>query len=344
MNHGVWVLGEERDGAIHPVSYEMLAWGRSLADSLGERLTCVILGAQARNGAEELVRRGADTVRVVTHPELAVFRVDPFSRIISRLIREHKPEILLASGTTMGRTLMPVLAAKLHLGLTADCTGLEVDAGDGLLVQTRPAIGGNVMAMIKTPRQRPQMATVRPRSRRPLPRDVDRVGEVVEEPVDSSELGSRVQRIRFDPDTTSEVPIQDAEVVVAGGRGMRGPHGFRHILALAQCLGGAVGASRVAVDQGWIPYSHQVGLSGKSVTPKLYVALGISGSANHLAGMSSSEVIVAVNKDPEASIFKVADLGIVGDLSEVVPALLARLGCSETPAVVGQGGEDGPQG
>jgi electron transfer flavoprotein alpha subunit len=339
MHHGVWVLGEERGGVIHPVSYEMLAWGRDLADALGEELTCLIMGAQARNGAQELVYHGADTVRVVADPGLAVFRVDPFARIAARLIEEQRPAILLASATTMGRTLMPVLAARLHLGLTADCTGLEIDPSDRSLVQIRPAIGGNVMAMIKTPERRPQMATVRPRSRHPSHRDAMHKGEIVEELVIPGELESRVRRLSFDPDTTSEMPIQEAEVVVAGGRGMKDARGYRLVISLARCLRGAVGASRVAVDQGWIPYSHQVGLSGKSVAPKLYIALGISGSANHLAGMSSSEVVVVVNKDPEATIFKVANLGIVGDVAEIVPALLARLECSDTTMAAKEGRE-----
>jgi len=325
MDHGVWVLGEERNGAVHPVSYEMLAWGRGLADALGERLTCVLLCAEAGREARELVYRGADAVRVASHPELAAFTLEPFARIVSRLVQEHRPEILLASATTMGRTLMPVLAAKLHTGLTADCTGLEIDASERLLIQTRPAIGGNVMAMIKTPERRPQMATVRPRSKRPLPRDPSSAGEIIEESIRPGELESRTTRLRFEPDVTSDVPIQEANVLVAGGRGMKDARSFQKLFDLARFLGGAVGASRAAVDQGWIPYSHQVGLSGKSVTPKLYLALGISGSANHLAGMSASEVVVAINKDPEASIFRLADLGIVGDLTEVLPALLARL-------------------
>jgi electron transfer flavoprotein alpha subunit len=220
---------------------------------------------------------------------------------------------------------MPVLAAKLRTGLTADCTGLEIDTGERLLIQTRPAIGGNVMAMIKTPERRPQMATVRPRSRRPLPDDRFRSGTVIQEAIEPGELESRIHCLRFEPDPTSDLPIQEAEVVVAGGRGMKGAKGFGTLFNLARCLGGAVGASRAAVDQGWVPYSHQVGLSGKSVTPKVYLAMGISGSANHLAGMSGSEVIVAVNRDPEADMLRLADLAIVGDVGEVLPALVERL-------------------
>ena len=330
MYKGVWVLGEERDGLIHPVSYELLAWGRNLADELHVELACVILGKHVRDQAQELILRGADRVYTVNHDKLGVFRVDPYARIVAALIEKHRPEIVLASATTMGRTLMPVLAAKIHTGLTADCTELDVEPSTRLLLQTRPAIGGNVMATIKTPEHRPQMATVRPKSKKPLPRDPSRKGEIVEEHFGEEYLYSRVKQLSFEPDVTSEAPIQDADVVVAGGKGLKDGKNFDLVFKLTKALGGAVGASRIAVDQGWIPYSHQVGLSGKSVTPRLYVALGISGSAAHLAGMSSAEVIVAINKDPGANIFKVADFGIVGDLFEIVPALLERLKqCSE---------------
>lgn len=325
MRKGIWVLGEERDGSIHTVSYELLAWGRGLADALGEALTCVILGAAVSEQASSLIAHGADRVIVVSHPRLGTFLPDPYVRVLTRLVKEYEPEVLLASATTMGRTVMPILAARLHAGLTADCTGLEMDLEERLLLQSRPAIGGNVMATIKTPSHRPQMATVRPRSRRPLPRDDTRLGEVIEEEVTELDLESRVKRLRFEPDPTSEGPIQDAEVVIAGGKGFKNAKGFMQAFEIAARLGGAVGASRVAVDQGWVSYAHQVGLSGKSVTPKLYMALGISGSANHLAGMSSSEKVVAVNKDPEANIFRVADFGIVGELEDVVPVLLERL-------------------
>ena len=338
MYKGVWVLGEERNGVIHPVSYELLAWGRNLADKLGVDLACVILGEHVRDQAQELVFRGADRVYFVNHAKLGVFRVDPYARIVAALIEKYRPEILLASATTMGRTLMPVLAAKIHTGLTADCTGLDVETSARLLLQTRPAIGGNVMATIKTPEHRPQMATVRPKSKKPLPRDPSRKGEIIEEHFGEEYLPSRVKRLSFEPDATSETPIQDADVVVAGGKGLKDGKNFDLVFELAKAFGGAVGASRTAVDQGWIPYSHQVGLSGKSVTPRLYVALGISGSAAHLAGMSSAEVIVAVNKDPGANIFKVADFGIVGDLFEIVPALLERLNeCSEKTSGSGGG-------
>jgi len=325
MYKGVWVLGEERDGVIHPVSYELLAWGRTLADKLDVDLACVILGEHVREQAQELIFREADKVYVVNHAALGLFRVDSYAQIVAALIEKYRPEILLASATTMGRTLMPVLAVKIHTGLTADCTELDVEPSERLLLQTRPAIGGNVMATIKTPKHRPQMATVRPKSRKPLPRDPARKGEIVTELFGEEYLRSRVKRLSFKPDATCERPIQDADVVVAGGKGLKDGKNFGLVFELAKALDGAVGASRTAVDHGWIPYSHQVGLSGKSVTPRLYVALGISGSAAHLAGMASAEVIVAINNDPGAEIFKVADFGIVGDLFEIVPALLERL-------------------
>lgn len=322
---GVWVLGEERGGAVHPVSYELLAWGRDLADRLCEPLTCVILGERVHETAGGLIDYGADRVIVAADPALGVFLPDPYARILTALIRSSQPSILLAAATTMGRTLMPILAAALHTGLTADCTGLDVDPAEGLLLQSRPAIGGNVMATIKTPHHRPQMATVRPKSRRPLPRDPGRSGDVIEQTVTAEDLVSRIDRLGFDRDPTAEAPIQDADVIIAGGKGFQNAKRFSEVFRIAELLDAAVGASRMAVDQGWVSYAHQVGLSGQSVTPKLYLALGISGSANHLAGMSSSERIVAVNKDPEANILKVADFGIVGDLTEIVPAFLTRL-------------------
>jgi len=325
LSGSTWILGEERDGTIHPVSYELLAWGRGLADALGKPLVCVILGADVLKQAPELVSYGADCVLAAENPALGTFRLDPYARVLGRWVKQHEPDILLAAATTMGRTLMPILAARLGTGLTADCTGLDIDPDDRLLVQTRPAIGGNVMALIKTPRHRPQMATVRPKSKRPLLRNPDRKGDIVECQVNPTDLNSRVARIGFEPDLTAEAPIQDADVVVAGGNGLRTPKRFAAVFDTATALGGAVGASRVAVDRGWTTYAHQVGLSGKSVTPRLYIALGISGSPNHLAGMASSERIVAINKDPEAAIFKVADFGIIGDLSEIMPHLLGRL-------------------
>jgi len=322
---GVWVLGEQRDGQIHPVSFELLAWGRALADDLGVPLECLIGGHGVVQGANQLIAHGADRVRCLDHRRLGTFRVDSYAQPIEYLIRKHTPEILLAAATTMGRTLMPVLAANLRTGLTADCTELTIDPAERLLLQTRPAIGGNVLATIKTPQHRPQMATVRPKSRRPMPSDESRTGDIVTEFVDERLLDSRVSRLGFTEDLTKGSSIQDAEIVIAGGRGLRTPKRFGELFTIAERLDAVVGASRCAVDQGWVPYAHQVGLSGKSVSPTLYIALGISGSPNHLAGMSSADRIIAVNNDPDAPIFQVANVGIVADLAEFLPAWLERL-------------------
>ena len=319
---GVWTLGEQREGEIHPVSYELLAWGRDLADKLDVELSAVILGHGLRGKVQELIYRGADRVYLVDYPELENFSVDPYSRILVSLVKEYKPEVFIASATTMGRTIMPVLAAKLSIGLTADCTELDIEPEKRLLLQTRPAIGGNVMATIKTPNHKPAMSTVRPKSKRPLPRDTSRKGELILKEFDGDFLRSRVKRVGFIRDETSESPIQDADIVISGGKGLKDSRNFQLLFELAQILGGSVGASRMA---GWIPYSHQIGLSGKTVSPKLYMAVGISGAVQHLAGMSSSEVIVAINKDPDANIFKVVDFGIVGDLFEVLPVLIEKL-------------------
>ena len=322
---GVWVLGEQRNGRIHPVSYELLAWGRSLADQIGVPLECIIAGHGITEDANQLIAHGADRVRCFDHRQLEVFRVDPYVRLMERLIRDCEPEILLAAATTMGRTLMPVLAANLHTGLTADCTELAIDPNERLLLQTRPAIGGNVMATIKTLSHRPQMATVRPKSRRPMPPDESRTGEIVAEHIDESLLGSRVSRLGFVEDLTMGSSIQDTDLVIAGGRGLKTAKRFAGLFEIAERLGGVVGASRCVVDQGWAPYAHQIGLSGKSVSPSTYIALGISGSPNHLAGMASAELIIAVNNDPDAPIFQAADVGIVADLADFLPAWLERL-------------------
>ncbi|MBU4055371.1 MAG: electron transfer flavoprotein subunit alpha/FixB family protein [Proteobacteria bacterium] len=322
---GVWVLGEVRDGEIHAVSYELLAWGRELADKLKVDLTVLVLGHHIRDKARELIYGGADRVMVVDHSALAYFTVDPFAAILTALIHEETPEILIASATTMGRTLMPVLAVKVTAGLTADCTELDIDMQERLLIQTRPAVGGNIMATIKTPDFKPQMATVRPKSKRPLEQDKNRQGEMIVKEFDDKFYPSRVKRLDFIREETIGVPIQDAETIVAFGKGLKDGKNLALINELATLLHGSVGASRSAIDAGWISYSHQVGLSGKTVSPRLYMACGISGAVQHLAGMSSAETIVAINSDPDAEIFSVADYGIVGDLFEILPVLIEKI-------------------
>jgi electron transfer flavoprotein alpha subunit len=241
------------------------------------------------------------------------------------MVEEYKPEILIASATSMGRTIMPVMAVKLDAGLTADCTGLDIDLEERLLIQTRPAVGGNIMATIKTPVLRPQMSTVRPKSKRPLPVDHSRKGEILVKEFSGEFLTSRVKRLAFIREEAIGAPIQDAEYIVAFGKGLKDSKHVELMKELAQVFNGSLGASRNATDLGWISYSHQVGLSGKTVSPRLYIAAGISGAVQHLAGMSSAEIIIAINSDPDANIFGVADYGIVGDLFEVIPLLIKKL-------------------
>ena len=323
---GVWILAEQAAGLVQRVSFELLARGRDLADRRGVPLTAVLLGpAMPQEELDRLIRAGADEALAVESPALMHFLVEPHAACLRWLVREHRPEILLAAATSTGRTLMPYVAALIGTGLTADCTLLEIEPETGHLLQTRPAIGGNILATIKTALQRPQMATVRPHSCPPAAEVPDRRGTVRRVPAPADCLASRVSRVGFLP-AESERGVQDADVVVAVGKGIRKADNIGLAAALARRLGAAMGASRDVVDRGWLSYPHQVGLSGKTVSPKLYIALGISGAVQHLAGMQTAETIIAVNKDPDAPIFRVADFGIVGDLFDVVPALIERLG------------------
>jgi electron transfer flavoprotein alpha subunit len=322
---GVWTVGEVRNGKISDVSYELLAWGRKLADDLGVELSSVVLGNGMLEELNELIYHGADSVYAVENENLEHFLPDVHSRIFKALVEEYKPEIIIASATTYGRTVMPILAAELSTGLTADCTELNVDTKERLLLQTRPAIGGNVMATIKTPNNRPQMSTVRPKAKKPLERDENRKGKIVRKEYPSNFYESKYRWISFEKDESVDSPIQESDVIVAGGKGMKDEKNFKLLYEVAKKLNGAVGASRPAVDMGWIPYSHQIGLSGKTVSPRFYMAFGISGAVQHVAGMSSAETVVAVNTDPDAPIFKVADFGIIGDALELLPVLVKRL-------------------
>lgn len=324
--NNVWILGEQEDGNIKLVSYELLARGRSLADKLNAKLIAVILGDNlSRQGLQELIYRGADKVIALEDPALKFFLPEPYINTIVSLIHKLNPEIILASATTTGRTIMPAVAIKCCAGLTADCTELDIEKGTGNLIQTRPAIGGNILATIKTPKHRPQMATVRPHSNKPSEPDKSRTGDIIYEEIEKAILKSRIKRLGFSPNREKDANIRDAEIVVAGGRGLKKAENFKIIHDIASLLGGAVGASRDAVDLGWATYPHQIGLSGKTVSPKLYIAAGISGSVQHLAGIKTAENIVAINSDPEAQIFQVADFGIVADLFEVLPLLVEKL-------------------
>ncbi len=316
---GILVFCEQRRGVISPVVYELIGKGRELADKLGESLECVVLGEDMKEPAEDLTSYGVDKVYLFDSPLLADFRDDPYTQLLTNLVKEVKPSIILIGATSIGRSLAPRIATRLQTGLTADCTGLDIDS-EGHLLQTRPAFGGNVMATILCSNTRPQMATVRYKVMQRAEKKPDHIGEVVVKKVGDHILDRT--RIRDISTEVEEVSITEAQIIVSGGKGLGGPEGFKLIHELAEIVGGAVGASRLVVDEGWIPFKHQVGLSGKTVRPKLYIACGISGAVQHLAGMQTSDVIVAINKDPSAPIFKIADYGIVGDLYEVIPEII----------------------
>ncbi|HIH87687.1 TPA: 4Fe-4S binding protein [Candidatus Bathyarchaeota archaeon] len=321
---GVLVYAEQREGKVHPVAYELLGRGRELAETLGEPVYAIVIGSGLAKAAEELVKRGADKVLTYDHSSLATYRDDPYSQILTEAVKELKPSIFLIGATSIGRALGPRVAAKLRTGLTADCTSLDIDPEIKVLLQTRPAYGGNIMATIYTQNSRPQMATVRYKVMTEAKIDPAHKGEIVKKSVDPSKLQDRVKILAFEA-AKEQVSIVDADIVVSGGKGLGEPKGFDLIQRLATALGGAVGASRPTVDEGWIEYRHQVGLSGRTVRPKLYLACGISGAVQHQAGMKTSDVIIAINKDREAPICRISTLAAVGDLYEVVPRLIEKI-------------------
>jgi len=332
----IWILAEQREGRIQDISLELLTRGQELQAQRGCRLNAMVFGAEISDDElQRLIDCGADRVVFVRAAELDFFRVEPHAQCMLELIEEFRPEVILAGATSTGRTLMPYVAVKTHSGLTADCTLLEYERGSGNLLQTRPAIGGNIMATIRTPEHRPQMATVRPKSARRAEAVKGRTGEItIRSPL--GKLKSRIERIRIIP-ADEDISLQDAERVVVVGRGIRKAENLPLIRAFADEISAALGATREVVDRGWLPYSHQVGLSGKTITPKLYIAVGVSGAIQHLAGIQTAENIIAVNSDPEAQIFKVADLGIVGDLFEVIPELTLKLEQMKTGSAKGDG-------
>jgi electron transfer flavoprotein alpha subunit len=317
---GVWVWVEQFDGRASSISWEMMGQGRILADQLGTTLTACVLGVGVQGIAAEAIAFGADRVLIADDAALRVYRTEPYARILEQLVREHRPEVFLLGASARGRDLAGSVATTLYTGLTADCTGLEIDPETRLLRQTRPAYGGNIMATIITPNHRPQMATVRHRVFEMPRADPSHQGQIVNVPVAIREQEVATQVVDFLL-AEEKVNLADARIIVSGGRGVGGPEGFKPIAELAQVLGGAVGASRAAVDAGWIPYAHQVGQTGRTVRPDLYIACGISGAIQHRAGMSTARVIVAINKDPEAPILGLANYAIVGDLFQIIPAL-----------------------
>ncbi|WP_315118634.1 electron transfer flavoprotein subunit alpha/FixB family protein [uncultured Clostridium sp.] len=322
---GIWIIAEQREGKLQPVSLELLGIGRELADKLHVELTAILLGDNLDVAANELIKYGANRVVFNSHKLLHTYTTDLYTKVIADLIFERKPEAVLIGATTIGRDLAPRLAARVGTGLTADCTKLDIDETDGKILQTRPAFGGNLMATIVCKNNRPQMSTIRPGVMKKLPYDPQRNGWVETLTPTLREEGIKAKVIEIIKERKERVSLTDAEIIISGGRGLGNKEGFELIEKLANKLGGVVGSSRAAVDNGWIHSSHQVGQTGTTVRPKLYIACGISGAIQHLAGMSEAECIVAINKNPDAPIFKIANYSIVGDVYDIIPEIINSL-------------------
>ena len=325
---GVFVYIETHGGKIADVGPELVSEGRKLADDLGAKLSAVAVGNGMEKSAEIVFEYGADHLYLADDPVFENNIDDVYSKVLVQIISREKPEIFLAGATAFGRTLIPKVAAILKTGLTADCTGLAIDEEKKILLQTRPTFGGNILATIITRNARPQMATVRPhvmekKKVKDIPPDIkDRITKIE---VDQKKFKSKYKLLGTETEKGEKINITDYEVIVSGGRGLGGGEKFELLKELADALNGVVGASRAAVDSGWISYPHQVGQTGKTVNPKIYIACGISGAIQHLAGMQTSDIIIAINKDASAPIFKVANYGLVGDLFQIVPMLIKRI-------------------
>jgi electron transfer flavoprotein alpha subunit len=322
---GVWVFAEQRRGELAPVTAELLGEARRLAEVLDVKVAAVLLGDGVEHLSQALLTAGAHKVYLAEHPRLADFLEETYAAVLTELARKFQPEIILAGATYLGRAFIPQVAASLQTGLTADCTAFAIDPEKRLLLQTRPAFGGNIMATIITPRTYPQMATARQGVFKPAAPAAAPTGEVIRVEVAALGKPPRCRFVGTVAEIKERIPLGAAEVIVAGGRGLKEAKHIKLLEELADLLNGAVGATRAAVDAGWIPYAHQIGQTGKTVSPKLYIACGISGASQHVVGMQSSDVIVAINKDPQAPIFQVADVGLVGDLFEIIPALIQEI-------------------
>lgn len=322
---GVWCYAEVRHGKLMPTIYELLHAGRALAGSLHEELSAVLIGHQVSGFAQDLIERGADRVYVLDDPLFEQFLDEAYGCALTELILKEKPNKLLLPASTIGRSFGSRVAIMANTGITADATELSIDPKTGMLHATRPSFGGNLMATILCEKHRPEMATVRPMSFPRAEKVPGRQGKVLKVQFDPAQWKIRAKFVEFVPETSKIQDITTAEKIVSGGIGLGKAEGFKLIEELARLLDGAVGASRAAVDKGWIPYRHQVGLTGRTVRPKLYIACGISGAIQHLAGMSSSEFIVAINKDPNAPMMQLANLAVEGDLYEILPAVIQEI-------------------
>lgn len=318
----LFVYIETEEGSAKSVGYELLTPGRVLADKLGVSLVAVVLGQNVEAVASNAIAYGADAAILVEGDEYRLYQSDAATYAMGELIAKYQPDIVLIGATKNGRDLGPRVACKLKTGLTADCTGLDIDDETKNLLSTRPAFGGNLMATIVCPDHRPQMSTVRPGTFKKSVPDASRVGEIIREDIHLAPEKIRTTVLERVKEVTEQINLEEAEIIVSGGRGMKKPENFAMLRELADLLGGSVAASRAATDAGWIPSAYQVGQTGKTVAPKLYIACGISGALQHIVGMSGSDTIVAINTDPNAPIFKIADYRIVGDVMEVVPAMI----------------------
>ena len=324
MSKNVFVIAEQRDGKIMKVSYELVGKARELADDLGQDVVAVLMGSGVEAVAGDLAKAGADKVIVVDDPMLAEYVTEPYTKAVTAVFKANDPEIVIFGASSIGRDLAPRVSARIHTGLTADCTKLEIDPETKLLNMTRPAFGGNIMATILCADFRPQMATVRPGVMQAL-ESCDKVGTVEKFDVAFDAADMNVEICEVVKTNKKSVDITEAKILVSGGRGLGSAEGFGQLKDLADALGGEVSASRAAVDNGWIDKDRQVGQTGKTVRPDLYVACGISGAIQHAAGMEESEFIVAINREESAPIFGICDLGIVGDLNKIVPKLTEAL-------------------
>ncbi len=325
MSKDVYVIAEQRDGKIQKVSVELVGEATKLAKDLGEKVVAVLLGSNVTDKAQELIQYGADKVVVVDDPMLEKYATEPYAKAVTAVIKELEPEIVLYGATSIGRDLAPRVSARVHTGLTADCTKLAINEETKLLHMTRPAFGGNIMATIVCKNHRPQMATVRPGVMSALAKDETRTGEVVNFKVDFVPADMNVEIIEEVKETRKTVDITDAKVLVSGGRGIGSPEFVPVLQEAADVLGGVVSGSRPVIEAGWLSKERQVGQTGKTVRPNLYLACGISGAIQHVAGMESSEVVISINKDDNAAIFSVSDLGVVGDVKVILPKLIEAI-------------------
>ena len=319
----IWVFIETECGKAKNVGYELLHVARPLADQKGCPLVAVVIGKDIEGVAKDAVCYGADSAIIVDGPEYEYYTTDAFTEAMVTLVEKYKPETLMIGATNNGRDMGPRVSCRLKTGLTADCTGIDIDEETGNIAWTRPTFGGNLMATIMCPEHRPQMGTVRPGVFKKGAYDEGRSGEIVKEEIHVAPEEIRTNLVERVNEVAEAVNLEEAEIIVSGGRGVGSAENFKLLEELAAELGATVGCSRAVVDAGWMPHAHQVGQSGKTVAPKLYFAIGISGAIQHLAGISGSDRVIAVNKDEDAPIFDVADYGIVGNLNEVVPALTA---------------------